>query len=476
MRRMYSDAVIQHALCVDRAGEIGPGGIDGEAGNTSCGDHVRIELEITDGRIRQARHRSFGCPHSTAAAAVLCERVEGRTVLEAAAVGLPDAEAVLGQGDDAARECMLVAVDALCDAVAHAVDVGAPLAIDPGRVAVAMSGGVDSAVALLKVIESGAQAVGVTLRLWIDPSAPDSERACCSPQSVRAARSACHALGVPHLGLDLREGFRRVVVDEFVSEYAAGRTPNPCVRCNASFRFDALADFADRVGAARIATGHYVRVVSRGGRPLVGRAADAGKDQSYMLAKVSPAILARSWFPLGEQTKPETRAQARAAGLEAAGRRESQEVCFVGGGDHKQFLERFGGAGPAGDVVEEDGSIVGHHDGIHRFTPGQRRGVGVAANTPIYVIRTERSTGRVVVGPRAALERSSVRVSPGSVYTDAGRVEVKLRYRSNPVWATVRPEVDGFSLELDDPVSGVAPGQTAVLYENDLVVGAGTIA
>ena len=248
------------------------------------------------------------------------------------------------------------------------------------------------------------------------------------------------------------------------------------MRCNSSFRFDALADFADRVGAARIATGHYARVVTRGDRTLVARATDTAKDQSYMLARVSPAILARSWFPLGEQTKPETRAQARAAGLEAAGRADSQEVCFVGGGDHNAFVERYGGAGPAGDVVGENGAVIGRHAGTHRFTPGQRRGVGVAANTPIYVIRTEPRSGRVVVGPRTALERSSVRVSPGDVFVPGDRVEAKLRYRSAPVWATVRLDGDGFALDLDDPVTGVAPGQTAVLYRDDVVVGAGTIA
>jgi tRNA-specific 2-thiouridylase len=339
-----------------------------------------------------------------------------------------------------------------------------------------MSGGVDSAVTLLKVRDAGGEPVGVTLRLWIDPSAPDSERACCSPQSVRAARAACHALGVPHVGIDLRQSFHSIVVEEFLTEYAAGRTPNPCVRCNSSFRFDALASFADCVGAARIATGHYARVVDHGGRTLVARAADHTKDQSYMLARVAPEILARSWFPLGEQTKTETRAQAREAGLEAAGRAESQEVCFVGGGDHRAFLERYGGAGRAGDIVAQTGEVIGHHEGIHRFTPGQRRGVGVAANTPIYVIRTEPGTGRVVVGPRGALERTSVSVSPGMVFSPAARVQAKLRYRSEPAWATVRSTETGFELDFDDPIVGVAAGQTAVLYDDDIVVGAGTIA
>jgi tRNA-specific 2-thiouridylase len=476
MLGMYSDAVIHHALNLERAGSFDSPSACGEAGNTACGDHVRIEFALAEGRITAARHRSFGCPHATAAAAVLCALVEDRTPVAAATIGLPDVEATLGADADR-RECLLVAVDALCACVARAVEAVPAPTLDPRRVAVAMSGGVDSAVALLKVREAGFEPVGVTLRLWIDPSAPDSERACCSPQSVRAARAACHALGVPHVGLDLREGFKRTVVDEFVTEYGAGRTPNPCVRCNSSFRFDALAGFADRVGAARVATGHYARIVHRDGRALVARAIDANKDQSYMLARVPAAILARTWFPLGEQTKPETREQARAAGLDAAGRAESQEVCFVGGGDHREFVERYGGAGRAGEVVEADGHVVGRHAGIHRFTPGQRRGVGVAANTPIYVIRTEPASGRVVVGPRAALERSSLRVSPGALDVTAGdRVQAKLRYRSDPVWATVRRDESGFELELDDPAVGIAPGQTAVLYQGDVVVGAGTIA
>ena len=195
MRGMYSDAVIHHALNLERAGSVDRQAAVGEAGNTTCGDHVRIEFELADGRITAARHRSFGCPHATAAAALLCALVEGRTPLEAAAVGMPDVEAGLG-GSATNRECLLVAVDALCSCVAGAIEAAPVTELDPRRVAVAMSGGVDSAVALLKVREAGFEPVGVTLRLWIDPAAPDSERACCSPQSVRAARSACHALGV----------------------------------------------------------------------------------------------------------------------------------------------------------------------------------------------------------------------------------------------------------------------------------------
>src|ERR671929_814590 len=225
----------------------------------------------------------------------------GLTLLEAAAVG----------GET-------LAVDALANAIGPAFT--APPS--PTRVAVAMSGGVDSAVALLRSLPD---AVGVTLRLWLDPEGPDSERACCSPEAVIAARETCHALGVPHVTLDLRKEFRRAVVEPFVRGYARGETPNPCIRCNGSFRFAELLAFAERAGAARLATGHYARIVRREGGLALARAIDPAKDQTYMLARLDPRFLDRLWFPLGVQTKAETRAQAARAGLDASGRAESQE-------------------------------------------------------------------------------------------------------------------------------------------------------
>jgi tRNA-specific 2-thiouridylase len=471
---VYSAATIEHALALRHAGSAGPGAVAGEAGDTACGDAIRIELAVADGSIAVARHRAFACPHATAAAELACRLAEGRDLLDAARIGTPDLEAVLVPGERN-RACVALAVDALHRALATALDSARmPLAAD--RVAVAMSGGVDSAVALLKAAEAGLEPVGVTLRLWIDPGAPDGERACCSPQSGRAARAACHALGVPHVGLDLREEFHHEVVEEFVAGFRAGRTPNPCMRCNGSFRFAALVAFADRIGAARIATGHYARIRRRGDVTLVARGADPEKDQSYMLAAVPGEILARCWFPLGAQTKAETRAQAGHAGLEAARRPESQDVCFVGGGDHRAFLERHGGAGRPGDIVAADGSRLGRHGGVHRFTPGQRRGIGVAGPEPLYVLEVQADRGRVVVGSRAALERSSVLVAPGRLLMPSTRVQAKLRYRTDPVWATVRPGPGGFTLDLDEPVAGIAPGQTAVLYDDDAVVGAGVIA
>jgi tRNA-uridine 2-sulfurtransferase len=374
----------------------------------------------------------------------------GLTLLEAAAVG----------GDE-------LAVDALASALGQ-VFRAAP---DPERVAVAMSGGVDSAVALLR---GGPKAVGVTLRLWLDPEGPDATRACCSPAAVIAARKTCHDLGLPHVTLDAREDFHETIVGPFVQAYERGETPNPCTRCNGRFRFDELLRFARRAGAARLATGHYARIVERHGTRLVARALDEEKDQSYMLATLDPAILDRLWFPLGEQTKAETRAQAECAGLAVAQRPDSQEACFLAGGDYRAFLERAGFARAPGPIVDEAGRELGRHDGYWRFTPGQRRGLGVAATEPLYALRTDPRRNAVVVGPRSALGVTAVSVT-GRLHVPVEQCRVKLRARSPLTTARVRARARGFRLDLAEPVHGVARGQTAVLYEGDAVVGAGTI-
>ena len=376
--------------------------------------------------------------------------VGGLTLLEAAAVG----------GET-------LAVDALANALGPAVRA----LRSETRVAVAMSGGVDSAVALLRALPD---AVGVTLRLWLDPAGPDAERACCSPESVIAARETCHRLGVPHVTLDLREEFRRAVVGPFVRGYERGTTPNPCIRCNGSFRFAELLAFARRIGAARLATGHYAQIVERDGRLLLARGADPAKDQSYMLGALDPRFLPRLWFPLGEQDKEATRAEAERAGLAAARRPESQEACFLAGDDYRGFLARQGLAPRAGAIVDESGRELGRHDGYWGFTPGQRRGLGVASQSPLYVLGTKPSANAVVVGPREALGRTRVEAR-GRLHVPVERVEAKLRYRSPAVPARVEPAPRGFRLRLDEPAYGVAPGQAAVLYDGDTVVGCGTV-
>src|ERR671936_821133 len=338
------------------------------------GDWALVRLAVDGERIVSAEAEGLDQP------------LEGLTLLEAAAVG----------GEE-------LAVDALANAL------GPIFRASPkrGRVAVAMSGGVDSAVALLR---AGPGAIGVTLRLWLDPHGPDAERACCSPEAVIAARETCHALGLPHVTLDLREEFRRAVVGPFVRSFARGETPNPCIGCNGSFRFAELLAFARRAGARTLATGHYARIVERGGRRLLARGADAAKDQSYMLARLDPRLLERIEVPLGESSKDEVRAAARVAGLADAARAESQEACFLAGGDYRDFLTRHGLEAAPGPIRGEDGAEVGRHEGFWRFTPGQRRGLGLAAAEPLYALRTEPGTNTVVVGPRASLARREVSV------------------------------------------------------------------
>ncbi len=405
---------------------------------TRCGDWTAVRLRIDGERIVDADADGFS------------EDLRGLSLLEAAAV----------PGDDLATDALAAAIGPVFRA---------PPAAE--RVAVAMSGGVDSAVALLR---AGPEALGVTLRLWVDPEAPDTERACCSSTSVLAARRLCHERGLPHVTLDLRDEFRRAVVEPFVHGYARGETPNPCTRCNGGFRFAELLAFARRAGAARLATGHYARIVERDGQLLLARAADPEKDQSYMLAGLAPRLLERVVFPLGGQTKAETRADAARAGLAVASRVDSQEACFLGGDDYRAFLERRGLRREPGAIIGEDGTQLGTHDGYWRFTPGQRKGIGVVADEPLYALRTNAATNAIVVGPRGALARDRVTVR-GRLHAPAARVEAKLRYRSPAVAASVEPTSRGFRLALDEPAYGVAPGQTAVLYDDDAVVGSGTV-
>jgi tRNA-uridine 2-sulfurtransferase len=392
--------------------------------------------------------------------------VDGDRIVEADAPGLARPLVGLTLLEAAAVGGETLAADALANALGP-VFTASP---SPGRAAVAMSGGVDSAVALLKSLPN---AVGVTLRLWLDPDGPNAERACCSPEAVIAARETCHALGVPHVTLDLREDFRRAVVDPFVESYARGETPNPCIRCNGAFRFGQLLAFARQAGADTLVTGHYARIVEHRGRRLLARAADRQKDQSYMLARLDPGKLGRIAFPLGDQTKDETRAEAARAELSVAARGESQEACFLAGDDYRAFLERHGLSAQDGPIVDEEGRELGRHSGHWRFTTGQRKGLGLAAGEPLYTLSSDARTNTIVVGPRAALGSSQVEAK-GRLYLRVERADVKLRYRSEAVGAAVQATPVGFRLELDEP-QGVAPGQAAVLYEGDVVVGAGLI-
>jgi tRNA-specific 2-thiouridylase len=458
-----------------------PGAHSGAAGGAACGDLVRLSIAVAGDHVAAASFDASGCGAALAAGSAAVALVRGKPVLDAARAS-PDAIASeLGGLSPAKRHAAELAADALHRALGAAVRADARLEAASKRTLVAMSGGVDSSVAAL-LCGRGAEAVGVTLELWADRD-NDAESSCCSASAVRGARALAHEMGLPHLTLDLREEFRAGVVSPFLDDHAAGLTPNPCVRCNGHVRLDAMIDLAGRLGADALATGHYARVTEDDAGPLLRIAADPAKDQSYMLAALAPASLARLHFPLGDLDKVRVRELAAEAGLAVADKPDSQDLCFLAGTDRAAFLARHGGIRPRpGEIVDRRGRTVGRHRGHHGFTVGQRRGIGVAASAPLYVLDKDPTSNRVVVGPREALRRTGVSVRGAVLHRDGGRVDrVKLRYRAEALAGAVTGAPPAgrharLELALSEPVLGAAPGQAAVLMDGELIVGHGTIA
>jgi tRNA-specific 2-thiouridylase len=467
-----------------RRGTVPDGAFSGAAGGAACGDLVRISVGLAGGHVGEVTFDAEGCAASQAAGAAVAELVDGEPVLEAARIGSQDVAEALGGLSPQGLHAAELAADALHRALAVAASSQAVLAAPPDkgeRVLVALSGGVDSAVAAVREREQGADVVAVTLKLWADRHT-DGAKSCCSPQAVLGARGLAHSIGLPHLTLDLEDAFRTTVVGEFLEGYTQGRTPNPCVRCNGALRIDAMIALADRLGAAALATGHYARVADDGEGPLLTAATDAAKDQTYMLSALAPESLARLRFPLAELTKPEVREIAARAGLAVAQKRESQDLCFLAGQGKREFLARHARLRERrGAIVDRRGRELGEHSGHHNFTVGQRRGLGVAAPRPLYVLATDSQTNRVVVGERDELVTTTVKVREASLYRPGRRVDrVKLRYHAKPLRCAL-PNVEAGShaaleLELDEPAYGVAPGQSACLMDGELVVGQATIA
>jgi tRNA-specific 2-thiouridylase len=406
----------------------------------------------------------------------------GEAVIDAARVGVDEVDAALGGLTPAKRHAAQLAADALHRALAAAAASDERLeAPSAGRVLVAMSGGVDSTVAALLEQERGAEVVGVTLKLWADPET-DGAKACCSPEAVVGARALAHLLGIPHFTLDLEEEFRRRVVGEFVSGYAAGSTPNPCILCNGEVRIAAMVDLADRLGATHLITGHYARIVEDGDGPLLAAAADEAKDQSYMLAALPLGLLERLRFPLVELTKPEVRKIASRHGLPVARKAESQDLCFLAGQGKRKFLRHHGGLQDRdGAIVDRAGHTLGRHRGHHNFTVGQRRGIGGGSAEPLYVLATDAASNTVTVGTREELATGTVRIRDAVLHRDGEQVDaVRLRYHSRTIPAAVTTARMGSHPSLDvalkEPFAGAAPGQTAVLLAGGAIVGHGTIA
>jgi tRNA-specific 2-thiouridylase len=406
---------------------------------------------------------------------------DGVPVLDAARIGIDDVNEALGGLTPAKRHAAQLAADALHRALAQAAASSERLGEANGkRVLVAMSGGVDSAVAALLERERGAEVVGVTLKLWADPET-DGAKACCSPEAVLEARSLALSLGIPHLTLDLEEEFRRRVVAEFVDGYATGSTPNPCIACNGEVRLAAMVDLAQRLGATHLITGHYARIVDDGDGPLLAAAADENKDQSYMLAALPPGLLERVRFPLTELTKPEVREIAARHQLAVAKKPESQDLCFLSGQGKGDFLRRHGGLREReGEVLDRSGQAIGRHRGHHNFTVGQRRGIRVSAEEPLYVLAKDGAANTITVGPQRDLIARTVRLRNAVLHRDFDRVDsVRLRYRSRLVPASVSAAEAGrhaeLEVELGEGFAGVSPGQTAVLLAGEAIIGHGRI-
>jgi tRNA-specific 2-thiouridylase len=342
-----------------------------------------------------------------------------------------------------------------------------------------MSGGVDSAVAAALVLDRGFDCVGATMKLVASGGSK-----CCSLEDINDARMAAWKLGIAHYVLNYTEDFTRFVIDPFIAAYENGETPNPCVECNRHLKFRLLSRRARELEAEALVTGHYARIEEAGadGRLLLRKGVDPKKDQSYVLYMMSQEELAFTRFPLGTMTKAEVRALAERRGLANAGKRESQDICFVPGGDYGAFMEAYTGKRYApGDITGEDGSVLGRHRGLVRYTPGQRRGLGIARNEPVYVTAKNRETNTLVVGPESSLYSKTLTADRINLIACPSiprplRLKVKTRYLQTEQWALVEQTGPGaVHVEFEEPQRAITPGQAAVFYDGDIVVGGGTI-
>jgi len=352
------------------------------------------------------------------------------------------------------------------------------------RVVVAMSGGVDSSVAASLLAEHGHEVIGLSMQLYDQRASPDAFGSCCSLDDLHDARRVAHAIGIPHYIVNFEEAFQRTVVRNFVDEYAAGRTPIPCAHCNADLKFASLVERATGLDAAAVATGHYARVDydEEGGRYRLRRSVDREKDQTYFLFSLTQDQLARAMFPVGHLTKPEVRAHAERLNLAVAHKPDSHEICFVPDGDAAGFVERHLPDKPHdGAIVDATGREIGRHKGLHRYTVGQRKGLGLSTGLPMYVLRLEPDRQRLVVGSReelggTTLTASSVNWISGAPPDAPTRVTARIRHRHQDAPATVEPiGSTRLSLTFDTPQIAITPGQAVVLYDGDDVVGGGWI-
>src|SRR3954469_13088198 len=350
------------------------------------------------------------------------------------------------------------------------------------RIVVAMSGGVDSSVAAALLAREGHDVIGLSMQLYDQQQGEIKFGSCCTLDDLYDARRVAGAIGIPHYIVNFERKFEDHVIADFVREYAAGRTPIPCVHCNGDLKFASLVERAEGFGAQAVATGHYAQVDFDEGsrRYRLKRGVDRQKDQSYFLFTLSQAQLARAQFPVGALDKPAVREEARRLGLTVAEKKDSQEICFVAAGEHPEFVGRRA-AMPGGVIRDRDGQVLGRHAGVHRFTIGQRKGLGQSGGLPLYVVDIDADTAAVTVGPREALERTTLTASrvnwiAGETPASPVRAAARIRYRHAEAPATIVPiDGDRVSITFDEPQAAITPGQAVVFFDEEVVLGGGWI-
>jgi len=487
MKKIADNNLINdHFINPRNVGELTDADGIGTAGNSKDGDFLKIFIKVDGDIICRITFKAFGCPTAIASGSMTTELAAGRRLDEAAMITSQKVEAALGGLPVNKAQCSNIGAQALQAALEDLISRDGFKATRPmgkSRVAVAMSGGVDSSTVAALLKKEGYDVIGITMRLHNEaPTA--SSGACCSPLDIGDARGVAGRLGFPHYTLDMRDRFASKVIERFCAEYLSGKTPNPCMECNREIKFKGLLEIARKLGAARLATGHYVdiRHSEATGRYLVYRSVDKNKDQSYMFWGASQEVLAKLIMPLGNQTKKTTRSIAENLDLAVADKPESQEICFIPDDDYRRFLTEYAGYEPLpGPIVNQAGELLGEHNGLPFYTIGQRRGLGVTHSEPLYVLEVRAGSNTVVVGTRSEFNTKTIKAGevnfiPFDKLPAPMAVLVKYRYNMSPVGAVIEAISETeVKVTFDTPRGGVAPGQSVVFYDNEMVVGGGVI-